>query len=329
MHRTLSLHGLSYRFAVRCDDERLGRHVDALLAGLLAPERAAPVDHWYTLTVATGRCTVDVTRDGEPLALDQCPGDALEWLVWDVNRSAAEASGHHLLFHAGALDADGIGVLLPGASGSGKSTLVAGLARAGLGYLTDELAALDLTQGELLPYAKPITVKAGSFAVLADMDPLRDGVPGPGPGEEWQVPVGADTGRRLGRPCAPGLVIVPRYVAGAATRVTPLSDTEAFFYLALHAVNLLPHGAAGGVAVGRLAAQCSSYALDDVGPGRSMRGRARPGGGDCGSGARGSRSCPLTGRAVSRRRCGATAPLRSSWTTTWLSTTRWGNFSSS
>ena len=263
MHRTPSLHGLSHRFAVDCDDERLGRQVDALLAGLQAPDRAAPVDHWYALTVDTGRGSVDVTRDGEPLALDQCPGDALGWLVWDVNRSAAEASGHHLLFHAGALEANGTGVLLPGASGSGKSTLVAGLARAGLGYLTDELVALDMARGQLLPYAKPITVKAGSFAVLADMDPDRDGVPGAGlsTGQEWQLPVGADTGRHLGRSCAPGLVIVPRYVGGAATRLTPLSDTEAFFSLALHAVNLLPHGAAGSQALGRLAVQCSCYAL--------------------------------------------------------------------
>jgi hypothetical protein len=130
VYRTSSLHGLSHHFAVCCDDERLGRHVDALLAGLQAPDGAAPVDHCYALTVATGRGTVDVTRDGEPLALDQCPGDALGWVVWDVNRSAAEASGHQLLFHAGALDADGTGVLLPGTSGSGKSTLVAGLARA-------------------------------------------------------------------------------------------------------------------------------------------------------------------------------------------------------
>ena len=262
MHRTPSLHGLSHRFAVCCDDERLGRRVDALLAGLQAPD-GAPVDHWYALTVGTGRGTVDVTRDGEPLAFHQRPGDALGWVMWDVNRSAAEASGHHLLFHAGALDADGTGVLLPGASGSGKSTLVAGLTRAGLGYLTDELAALDMAQGQLLPYAKPITVKAGSFAVLADMDPDRDGAPGAGAwaGEEWQVPVAADTGRRVGRACAPGLLIVPRYVAGVATRLTPLSDTEAFFSLALHAVNLLSHGAAGSEAVGLLAAQCSCYAL--------------------------------------------------------------------
>jgi hypothetical protein len=259
---------LSHRFAVRCDDERLGDRVDAVLAGLRVPEAATTVDHWYSLTATPGGTgTLDVSRDGEPLAHDQCPGDALSWVVWDVNRSAAEASGEHLLFHAGALDAGGTGVLLPGTSGSGKSTLTAGLARAGLGYLTDELAALDLCSGQLLPYPKPITLKAGSFAVLPELDPdagrspRLDAGAGRWAGGEWQVAVGGDTERRVGQACAPRLVVVPRFAAGVPTRLTPLSNTEAFLSLALHAVNLVPHGVAGSAALGRVVAQSACYAL--------------------------------------------------------------------
>jgi hypothetical protein len=262
------MRGLSYRFDVRCDDERLGDRVDAALAGLWAPETAPTADHWYSLTATPGGAgTLDVSRDGETLAFDQCPGDALSWVVWDVNRSAAEASGQHLLFHAGALDAGGIGVLLPGTSGSGKSTLTAGLALAGLGYLTDELTALDLQSGQLLPYPKPITLKAGSFAVLPELDPDAGRSPGLGggagrwAGEEWQVAVGGDTGRRVGQACAPRLVVVPRFAAGVPTHLTPLSNTEAFLSLALHAVNLLPHGVAGSAALGRVVAQSDCYAL--------------------------------------------------------------------
>ena len=121
----MSLRALSYRFALCSDDERLGQMADALLAGLRSPDPTAPVDHWYSLTTAVGDDggrTVDVARDDAPLARAQSPGDALGWVVWDVNRSAAEASGAHLLFHAGALDAGGTGILVPGASGSGKST---------------------------------------------------------------------------------------------------------------------------------------------------------------------------------------------------------------
>jgi hypothetical protein len=147
-----------------------------------------------------------------------------------------------------------MGIVLPGPSGSGKSTLTAALARAGLGYLTDELTAFDLGRGELLPYPKPITVKPGSFDVLADMDPQTGGA-------EWQVPVGGDTGRRVGRACAPGLVVFPRFEAGAPTAVAPLSDTEAFFALALNAVNMLAHGGTGTAALGAIVARSNCVAL--------------------------------------------------------------------
>ena len=263
-HRTPNLNGLSYRFSVRADDRRLGHLVDVALGGLRDAGEGPPAEHCYSLTASEGVVgTVDVTRDGEVVARGQRNGDAVGWVVWDVNRAAAEASGDHLLFHAGALEAGGIGVLVPGPSGSGKSTLVAGLARAGLGYLTDELAALDRASGELLPYPKPITVKPGSFTALSDLDPAAGLGPGPGSwaGEEWQVPAGAGTGIRIGRACQPGVVVVPRYDAGAETALTPLTETEAFFALAANAVNLLPLGAAAIAVLGRVAAGCRCCAL--------------------------------------------------------------------
>ncbi len=265
-YRTPNLSALSYRFAVRADDARLGRQVDEVLSGLRDPVERAPVEHWYALTAAHAPApagTVDVTRDGQELARGQQWGDAVGWVVWDVNRSAAEAGADHLLFHAGAIEVNGVGVLLPGASGSGKSTLSAGLVRHGHGYLTDELVALHLASGRLVPYPKPITVKAGSFGVLADMCPDVGGEPGRNPwaGQEWQVAVGEGTGRRIGRPCAPVVVVVPRYASGAETVLTPLTETEAFFTLALHAVNLIPHGSDGSSALGRLARNCRCFSL--------------------------------------------------------------------
>jgi hypothetical protein len=206
---------------------------------------------------------VDVRRDDALVESGLAPGVAVGWLVGDVNRLAAELSGEHLLFHSGGVEASGVGILVPAASGSGKSTLTAGLVRAGLGYLSDELVALELDaagsgSGRLLAYPKPITVKPGSFGVLADMAP--DVLEGEGD-REWQVPVGDGTGRRVGDPCAPRFVVVPRYDPSAETALVPLSETEAFFALALHSVNLLHHGPAGSEALGRLAAHSACYTL--------------------------------------------------------------------
>lgn len=274
-HCTPGLRALSYRFAVCCEDAALGAHVAAVLSSLRDEGNPGedvddlgrcgqPAPHRYSLTRRPERPdTLDIRRDDELVGPGLAPGAATGWLVWDVNRLAAELSGEYLLFHSGGLEASGVGILVPAASGSGKSTLTAGLVRSGLGYLSDELVALELDAaesgpGRLLPYPKPITVKPGSFGVLADMAP---DLPAAGGDGEWQVPVGGNTGRRVGRPCEPGLVIVPRYDPSAETVLVRLTETEAFFTLALHAVNLLPHGQAGSEALGRLAAHCASYAL--------------------------------------------------------------------
>jgi hypothetical protein len=255
---------LSYRFAVRVDDARLGHHVDTLFAALRDGRDDAPVGHWYSLSGSTSAAgAFDVLRDDETLATGLSPANAVGWVVWDVNRSAAEASGSHLLFHAGALEADGLGVLLPGSSGSGKSTLSAALAQEGLGYLSDELVAFDHRADVLLPYPKPITLKAGSFAVLPDLAPGRNGADGPDlwQGEEWQIAVGEGTGIRTGAACTPGLVVVPRFVEHAPTTLARISDTEAFFSLAANAVNLTEHGAVGTEALGRIVTRSRCLAL--------------------------------------------------------------------
>ena len=263
MYRTSTLNALSYRFALSTDDARLGRHVDSLFAGLCDHDGGA-ADHWYSLHTGT-EGAVDVTRDGDMLVRGVSAGDAVGWVVWHVNRSAVEAGEEHLLLHAGALEADGRAVVLPGVSGSGKSTLCAALAQAGLAYLSDELVAIDLTTDQVLPYAKPITVKSGSFEALADVGLPRiwagDPDDAPWPGEECQLAVGEGTGLRVGRTCPLGFVIVPRYAEGAVTSLSELSDTEAFFALAANAVNLRTHATRSTDALGRAVARARCMAL--------------------------------------------------------------------
>jgi hypothetical protein len=265
-HCTPNLRALSYRFVVCCDDRALGRHIETLLSALCdaGGEGAAASDapRCYTLTSgASGG--LDLARDGELVCADlRCP-DAIDWLVWDVNRGAAETSEQHLLFHAGGLEAAGRGVLVPGPSGSGKSTLTAALTRAGLDYLSDELIAFDLATGRLLPYPKPITLKAGSFAALPELAPQAATPldPGRSAEQEWQIPVGAGTPQRVGVPCEAAYVVAPRFDPGGGTVLAPLTETEAFFTLALNAVNLIPHRTAGTEALGQLAARCGCFRL--------------------------------------------------------------------
>ena len=250
-HVTPSLRALSYRFAVRADEARLQREVDELFAAL---RDDGPAEHQYSLeaspTVSRSQAGVGmaISRDGESVAQCGSAAEALSWLVWDVNRSAAESSSEHLLLHAGALQVPGAehgaALLLPGASGAGKSTLSAWLAGAGMPYLTDELVALDLASGRLLPYPKPITIK-----------------PAPGSTEERHLAVGDGWVGRVGVSCAPRFIVFPRYTPGAPSALQHLNETEAFLELAANAVNFSDHGEAATAALGELVSSCACARL--------------------------------------------------------------------
>ncbi len=75
------------------------------------------------------------------------------------------------IIHGGAVERDGEGIVLCGPSGSGKSTLTAGLVSAGHGYLADDLAAISAPDGMIVPWPAPMSLKPGSFDVIAPHRP--------------------------------------------------------------------------------------------------------------------------------------------------------------
>jgi hypothetical protein len=257
-HHSPPLGGLSFRFDVRCDDEELGCHVESLLAAL---EAVGPTPHCYSLLTPSGG-GVNLYLDEHMVASLDTPSAAIDWLLWDINRAVADASGEHILFHAGGVQAGEAGVILPAPSGSGKSTLVAGLVRDGLPYLSDELIAVSTTGGQLLPYPKPLALKSGSFSALKDLEPKWAARAARFAGEEWYVPIRDIEMGMVGDPSAPRFVIVPRFSAAGPTRLTSLSRTEAFLALATNSVNLDDHGASGAKLLGELVAGADCYQLE-------------------------------------------------------------------
>jgi hypothetical protein len=72
----------------------------------------------------------------------------------------------HLLFHAAALSRSGKGIILAADSGCGKTTLTLALVRQGFKMLSDETAALSLSNGELAPYPRCLWVRAGTHRIF-------------------------------------------------------------------------------------------------------------------------------------------------------------------
>jgi hypothetical protein len=254
-HHSSEWRGLSFSFGVRCDDQRLGAQIELLLGSLHQP---GPTTHWYSM-VSSDPHNVSLYLDDVPLASCATVGDAIEWLLWDINRAVAAASNEHLLFHAGGVELNGTAFLLPAPSGSGKSTLVTGLVERGAGYLSDELIAVEADGSLAHPYPKPIAIKPGSFGVLDHLRPEEvDGFAT----EEWYLRPESVRSGAVGRPCLPAVCIVPRFDAGGRNQLTRLSSTELFLALTVNSVNLAQHGEAGTKVLGELAQRCLGFELE-------------------------------------------------------------------
>lgn len=208
----------------------LERELRTQLADLAAPvDRDDPTDRSLTLRCDAGG-SLELTDGSSVVRSGIDPAVAIGTVVWRLNAIAA-TSANHLAVHAAVVGGRGA-VLLPGRSGAGKSTLTAACIRAGMRYLSDELALLDLDQGLLVPYPKPIgladerLVAASTVSVGAPAPPLR-----------------------------PSALVFPQFQATASTRLTRLDACWTLTALAGHSPNL---AALGATALPTLAALAES-----------------------------------------------------------------------
>ena len=159
------------------------------------------------------------------------PVVAAATIVWRLNAIAA-ATEQHLLVHAGVVGGVGAAIL-PGRSGAGKSTLVAACVAEGMAYLSDEYAAVDLDQGTVVPYPKPIGLEGEQLVAPSDL--------GAGPVQRVPVPVAG--------------IAFPRYEEGSRTSRTSVDAGWTLLALAAHTTNLT---ALGGRALPWLAGLAAS-----------------------------------------------------------------------
>lgn len=160
---------------------------------LLAPIRATFVD---CLTGPAGAPVVEIEISGDPgserISVGERvwnPGsvtDIIDQLVYVVLRSTLDAHPERVHLHAGYVSMEGAGALIAGNPGSGKSTLMTRLVADGFDFLTDERVGVDV-HGRLWPCSLPISVTAGSFEALADLDPSLTGA-GSGSERLWHLP---------------------------------------------------------------------------------------------------------------------------------------------
>jgi HprK-related kinase A len=198
-------------------------------------------------------------------SFDPFPADSpLPLFEWGCNWLIGRRLNDLLLLHAGALERDGLALLLPAMPGSGKSTLTAALSMRGWRLLSDEFGAYDPNSGTFRAVLKPIALKNQSIGVIRRLAP--DAVFGPEfpktrKGTVAHLAPGADAVARRQQGARPGAVVLPRWELGASTRFEPLLESAVFPALAFNAFNYSLLGALGFRSVVRLARQCLAWQL--------------------------------------------------------------------
>ena len=229
-HVTGTFKAIEHRFAVRSTHVGIGRFVEEMFDpfGVAGEE---PIT-WYSIIDSPpgpGRHALDV--DEARVVEGAKASRVLDYLIQHVNRAAIRSGDDRVLVHAAAAELDGVGVLLPADMEAGKTTLVAGLVKAGFGYLTDEAAVIDPESLQLHPYPKPLSIDPGSWSVLADLAPRVDSSTRPYFEEQWQVPATRISPTAISGRADAALVIFPRYTSGVETRVEPVSKSQAMLIL--------------------------------------------------------------------------------------------------
>jgi hypothetical protein len=259
-HVTAPRRALGFDFGVRVMDPVLGSYLEQIL---VQEKHDGPPLHLYSVVDrGAGRPgRFPIYFDGDRAVTLKTPGFALSYLLWHINQNVVEHTTDLLLFHASAVERDGVAVLFPAPMESGKTTLAAGLVRAGFRYLTDEAVAIDPETLLVQPYPKALSVDPGSWEVLADLRPKVPDEVRAYLGAQWHVRPADIRPDAVAPPCAARFVIAPRYERGAATSLRRIRPAEALSVLAENSFNLARHGARGFAALGRAVQGCVGYRL--------------------------------------------------------------------
>jgi hypothetical protein len=252
---------VGFSWAVRANDPALVDDVTDLYRACLDH---GPARHRFVLWRRghSGDRHIDVYRDDLAVLRRASRELALAHLAWEVNQGVVAESGGRLLLHAAAAEQDGVVVLLPGPQGSGKSTVVAGLVRAGLGYVTDEAVAVDRSTATIEPYPKPIALDASALSALGDP------WPGPDPdghawlGQRLVAPQSIRPDAVSGDGGAVHLIVLPTFRRGQRTTIEAISRSEAAVSLAQNAFNFETSGRGALKLVARLVRESECYRLE-------------------------------------------------------------------
>ena len=186
-----------------------------------------------------------------PLPADQC----YPMLEWGLNWCVYSQANSHLIIHAAVVEKNGFAAILPAPPGSGKSTLCAALVNRGWRLLSDELTMIRISDGQIAPLPRPVSLKNASIDIVQAYAPeavfsrkIHDTIKG----TIAHMKPSADSVARVAETARPAWIVFPKYEAGASTQLDPMSKAAGFMQVADNAFNYSRLGLQGFHAAGRL-----------------------------------------------------------------------------
>jgi len=193
-----------------------------------------------------------------PLPVDQ----AFPMLEWGLNWCVSSHCHQYLIFHAAVVEKSGRALILPAPPGSGKSTLCAGLVNRGWRLLSDELTLIEIASGRVVPLPRPVSLKNASIDVIRAFAPtvaISQPVHDTSKGSVAHMRAPSDSVDRASETARPGWIVVPRYEAGLAAALIPLSRARGLMRMADNAFNYSVHGRTGFEVLAQLVDRCACY----------------------------------------------------------------------
>ncbi|ASJ74569.1 PqqD family peptide modification chaperone [Granulosicoccus antarcticus] len=200
------------------------------------------LNEMFTLESSEGSCVRTVKLDvyssgrnfpivgeGETLDTGYTVADTAIKCLREISGLVARSHAGTIMFHASAVARGNDAILMPAHGGSGKTTLAAYLMHRGYAFLNDDAVPMLAKTAELLPVPVSLSVKAGSWPVLANYFPQLSHLTRYGNEERQFRYLSPRDGQVQKSPVSCRLLIVPEYCEAQKTvAVECLSKVSVF-----------------------------------------------------------------------------------------------------
>lgn len=207
---------------------------------------------------ATCVFVADGMRPFTPLAA----GEGFAFLEWGLNWAVTSYCHTFLTIHSAVLEKNGKALILPAPPGSGKSTLCAALISRGWRLLSDEMALLDMDNGHIVPFPRPVSLKNNSIEIIRKFSPgsifgpvAKDTLKG----TVAHLKVSARHLAQAGDLAVPAWVVFPKYRAEASSKLTERGKGASLIELAGNSFNRGILGRRGFEALSELISRSDCY----------------------------------------------------------------------